>query len=284
MQSVCVCVCVCVCRPRGASCLCFYSEPASHLLSHPTLQAQVNGLTFKINDPKRNTSSRRLKAGMYNFMSSLLLWAANFNLISKPGKEENVVFFVLIYVIMQHIGQLLCSVCVLKVKMNMHQLCSFFPPLIAFELLSKLTKLSRNKAGPTWRLKQMQSDFSSVLLIKITPGLGCCTLTTDAIHPSRFKLSVVLLASWSVTVMLLATLSKTFSGLPGIIKPASPHFKLDVPIWCNGWRWWGGGWDWSPIMLCLDETMKNGPSQATCQYQGWRCTHGPGFLFNPVFL
>lgn len=115
------------------------------------------------------------------------------------------------------------------------------PPLIAFELLSKLTKLSRNKAGPTWRLKQMQSDFSSVLLIKITLGLGCCTLTTDAIHPSRFKLSVLLLASWSVTVMPLATLSKTFSGLPGIIKPTSPHFKLDVPIWCNGWWWWQGG-------------------------------------------
>lgn len=67
-------------------------------------------------------------------------------------------------------------------------------------------------------------------MIKITLGLGCRTLTTDAIHPSRFKLSFLVLASCSVTVMLLATLSETFSGLPGIIKPTSLHFILDVPI------------------------------------------------------
>lgn len=60
-------------------------------------------------------------------------------------------------------------------------------------------------------------------------------------------------------------------------KTDTQHFKLDVPIWCkegrlishNALSWWDN---------------EKWPQPATCQYQGWWCTDGPRFLFNPVFF
>lgn len=54
----------------------------------------------------------------------------------------------------------------------------------------------------------------------------------------------------------LATVSKNIQWITANNKTNTQHFQRDAPIWCEG-----GGGDWSPIMLCLDETMKNGPSR-----------------------
>lgn len=75
----------------------------------------------------------------------------------------------------------------------------------------------------------------------------------------------------------LSTLSPTFSGLPGIIRAAACTLNWMCPcdasrgrlISHNALSWWDN---------------EKWPEQATRQYRGWRCTHGPRFLFNPVFF
>lgn len=74
----------------------------------------------------------------------------------------------------------------------------------------------------------------------------------------------------------LTALFETFGGLPRIIKPTPCMLNLMCLCDASGARlishnalsWWDN---------------EKWPEPATCQYQGWRCTDGPKFFFNPVF-
>lgn len=120
-------------------------------------------------------------------------------------------------------------------------------------------------------------DAKCVLSIAIPTVQWCCAVTTDDAHPSRSNWSLPRFGMPECDSDALVAVSKTFSGLPGIIKPTPGTLKRDVPIWCKVGRLISH----NALSWCDNEKW---PQPATCQYQGRGCTDAPWFLFNPVFF